>query len=418
MSNSVSQLEQEYLLRQAVQKQLALTLSIGEDQASSWTVRLEQDSPGRLDVVHSIPLHLQRKNQRLQFSWSHGGSQYLFSSPLLAPGSGRMQVGWPKQIQKTVQRSFARLSPPESLRISFSIEGSRYDLAFPQVQDPQASAEPQLAEGFDIKDLHGLLREFSQRCKGLADEKKISMYRDRRPETVPERLCSSLGRCLYLPTVMAGVPRSDPFAEASLITRKQCAQWLAEQRGQEADGEYLLRELEQGWRHAGYGSLVYVPVLFQHYSIGMIFVAVREPNRPPLDLQTVEELLRFSKILSRALHIHGYFKDAPVLERDFRPLIANVSAGGLLFSTNDPKLLVQLREGSSVSVQMQAGKRSLNAGGRVQRVYADQSEGFFGLQFTNMALEDFRFLFEYLYKRPFSDADGASLEVQRILANQ
>ena len=42
-------------------------------------------------------------------------------------------------------------------------------------------------------------------------------------------------------------------------------------------------------------------------------------------------------------------------------------------------------------------------------------EGYFGIEFSMMAPEDFRFLFEYLYGRPFTDLDSDSVEGIRVI---
>jgi hypothetical protein len=46
------------------------------------------------------------------------------------------------------------------------------------------------------------------------------------------------------------------------------------------------------------------------------------------------------------------------------------------------------------------------AAGIVRR-YKDVNLYYFGCRYTQIAPEDLRFLFEYLYGKPFTDADGA-----------
>jgi len=64
---------------------------------------------------------------------------------------------------------------------------------------------------------------------------------------------------------------------------------------------------------------------------------------------------------------------------------------------------------------MTARRRKVEASGVVRSHYADRREGCFGIELDAMAPEDFRFLFEYLYGRPFTDEDGRSIEGIRIL---
>ncbi|GAB1457213.1 hypothetical protein MASR2M48_25210 [Spirochaetota bacterium] len=78
-------------------------------------------------------------------------------------------------------------------------------------------------------------------------------------------------------------------------------------------------------------------------------------------------------------------------------------------------MIQALKEDSPVGIRLVAKKRTIDAGGTIRRLYNDTEEGYFGIEFQSMAPEDFRFLFEYLYGRPFTDEDSASIEGSRAL---
>jgi len=61
-------------------------------------------------------------------------------------------------------------------------------------------------------------------------------------------------------------------------------------------------------------------------------------------------------------------------------------------------------------VTLSTGKRGMSAGGVVRRRFLDEQGTFYGVAFTHIAPEDFRYLFEYLYGRPFTDDDATSIE--------
>jgi c-di-GMP-binding flagellar brake protein YcgR len=112
--------------------------------------------------------------------------------------------------------------------------------------------------------------------------------------------------------------------------------------------------------------------------------------------------------------VHGYFKDAPRLDETYGTQVVDVSAGGLLFLCQDSKLIQALKAGSPVSVRLQSKRRVINASGIIRRHYVGANEGYFGIEFSAMEPEDFRFLFEYLYGRPFTDGDAETVEGIRI----
>jgi len=409
-------LENEYYITQAISGKTVVGIKLNN---SSWSGTFNRSFAGILYIKHTIPLQLQKKNQPIEISWEAGGSSLLFSSQILETGTGTMGIKLPAKIIKSINRFFDRISPPAALTVSFSIAGKRYDLDFPKLTEIHSQSRPQLNEGFDQKDLRSLILDFTAKSENIADEKGLIMFRERKPQSLAERLCSASGKILYIPSSIGGLPVSDPFSESSLLTRNLTAQWLEKLEAVQGHDPECWRILEQSIREAGYKSALYIPVIFQHYTIGLLYLTVQaQSSKASIDLATVEFFRQYAHLLSRALHVNGYFKDAPVLENNFKAMIVNASAGGLLFSTKDPDLVRQLQEGSTVSIQLATDKRTVSVGGIVKRHFADSSAGYYGLQFTNMALEDFRFLFEFLYKRPFTDADSNSVELARILASQ
>ncbi|GAB1457214.1 hypothetical protein MASR2M48_25220 [Spirochaetota bacterium] len=45
------------------------------------------------------------------------------------------------------------------------------------------------------------------------------MFKDRKPISVEEKLVASSGRCFYMPSNRSDLPKSDPFAERTILTR-------------------------------------------------------------------------------------------------------------------------------------------------------------------------------------------------------
>jgi hypothetical protein len=54
----------------------------------------------------------------------------------------------------------------------------------------------------------------------------------------------------------------------------------------------------------------------------------------------------------------------------------------------------------------------VNAKAKIVRRYKDNVQGYFGCRFMDMAPEDLRFLFEYIYGKTFTDDDAAFLTGQ------
>lgn len=412
MASLVKNVEREFLLTAAMREKAELIMTTGN---AEWTVRIAAVDKGLLRLSHEAPLALLQKGKALDFRYNVRGQTIAFKSRVVEPGERVLAVSMPDALYKNLSRRFARLPPPGDLAVSFSFAGERYDLDFPQSQGYAAASDDYLSPGFDPADLRELMAQFERKAALSAGERGVVMYKGRKPEGPVELLASSTGRIFFMPSAIAGVPMTDPFSERTILTKEDFCAYFMEGG---LDREFALDEvarIERSRRTQGVLAEILVPILFQDYAIGHVSLVNRQQGMPPFDLRTVETYWAFARSLAWSLKLHGYFKGAPTLTEEYATEVLDVSAGGILFACRDEKLIRALKEGLRVSVSMTAKRRKVEASGVVRSHYADRREGCFGIELDAMAPEDFRFLFEYLYGRPFTDEDGRSIEGIRIL---
>jgi hypothetical protein len=411
MAIPVKNIEREFLLSTALRER-AQVLCITE--AGEWMVRMVSISPTIIGFSHDIPLGLLKKGSSCEFRYTIRDQTIAFRSTMMEPGERRFGVSMPEKLFKNLSRKYVRLAPPKDLTASFTFAGERYDLKFPPSAAFVPASEPEPSPDFDSGDLRGLVGEFEDKALEIGSERGIVMFKDRLPESVEERLVASSGRCFYLPTATGGIPRSDPFAARTILTRDDFLAHFVES-GLEPDfAEDEVVRLERSRRTEGILSELIVPILFQDYTIGYAVIMNKHAGKPPMDLAAVERFVAFARIFSWSLKLHGYFKDAPKLDETYQTQVVDVSVGGLLFACDDQRLIQALREGTQVGVRLDARHRAIEATGVTRRHHATAGEAFFGIEFSVMAPEDFRFLFEYLYGRPFTDDESSSVEGIRI----
>ena len=411
MATLVKNIEREFLLTTAMRERAAIVMAAGSGE---WNVRIKAVSATTLTLVHEAPLSVLRKGLSCDFHYSVRGQTIAFKAPVLEPGERVLVVAMPDKVYKNLSRRFARLPPPGDLTASFSFSGERYDLDFPTTSAFRPATEPVPSPDFDPADLRELMAEFERKALSIASDRGIVMFKDRAPESVVERVTAATGRTFYLPTALSGIPRSDPFLERTILTRDDFLSWFSDSGKDPAYAEDELVRIERQRRTDGVLSELLVPILFQDYAIGCASIVNRQVGKPPFDLGCVETFNAFARVFAWSLKIHGYFKDAPRLSESYRTQVMDVSAGGLMFACRDARLIQLLKDGTAVGVRMAARKRAIDAQGVIRRHHAGGTEGFFGIEFTTMAPEDFRFLFEYLYARPFTDEDAGSIEGLRI----
>ena len=105
----------------------------------------------------------------------------------------------------------------------------------------------------------------------------------------------------------------------------------------------------------------------------------------------------------------GYFDEGLIDDNTFEGSVIDISVSGLLFAYPSSSLSSSLLPDCELSIRLTAPKRSINTNAVIVRRYRDGSMGYFGCRFLDMAPEDLRFLFEYIYGRPITDEDAVFL---------
>jgi hypothetical protein len=96
----------------------------------------------------------------------------------------------------------------------------------------------------------------------------------------------------------------------------------------------------------------------------------------------------------------------------FEGRILDISASGLLFAYPHTTLSTTLLVDSELAVSIITPRRAVTVAAKIVRRFKDRTTGYFGCNFTTIAPEDRRFLFEYLYGKPMDEADTTFLTGQ------
>lgn len=132
----------------------------------------------------------------------------------------------------------------------------------------------------------------------------------------------------------------------------------------------------------------------------------------PSDLKIILTFRGDRYNLAFSLKENGYFEDGGMNNDPSGGRILDISASELLFAyPPDTGLLSTLLIGAELTVTIEAPKRTISATARIVRRFKDKAAACFGCRFINMAPEDTRFLFEYLYGRQLDDSDDATLTI-------
>lgn len=411
MATIVKHMEKDFIIRSAIKDGSSVHFRLGNKEHNLHLLDCDND---RIFVSHNLPSELMKKGTEYNFYFYLRGQIIAFKAKILESNDKALVLTMPEKIIKNLSRRYARLAPPPDMTASFSFAGVRYDLDFPSSNVDKPNQEPEPSEIFNPADIRALVADFERKANLVASERRINLYKEKKPEGAIESLTSETGLSFFFPSHSYGIPKNDPFGKRTIITREDFEGWFLASGMSEEQAEMERVQLERNLRNEGIRSMLVVPILFQHYSIGNVQLVNKDISKKHFDLKTVETFTAFSRVLSWSLHLHGYFKDTPRLDDNYRLQIVDISAGGLLFVCKDARIHQVLKEGIEVMVRLVANSRTIDASGTILRHFSGKEDVFFGIEFSSMSPEDFRFLFEYLYGRPFRNEDSDSIEGMRI----
>ncbi len=407
MATNLKRIEKEFILGSARDDKVPFLLIAGSGEWPCFITSITSDGLG---FSHAMPLRLLRRSQVYEFRFVYREQPMAFRARVLEVKDSSLTAAMPEAVYKNLGRRYSRRAPPSELEVSVSFRGDRYQLSFPTTREFEAVTEPERDSAFDPRDIKALVREFNERASEFATERAVRMFKDRRPETQEERLIVRTGKIYYLPSASGGLPAVDPYVSPRIVTRDVFADFLRDEDMREDFVSDEVQRFERNKKATGILSELMIPLLFQEYVIGYVYLVNTQAGRQPFDLPVLETFHQFAKVLAYSLKMNGYFRNAPKKARDFSADVIDISAGGLLFSNASRDLSSSLLPGSEMEISIKAKGRPIKALAKVKRVYRDATRTYFGMEYAQIAPEDFRFLFECLYGRDFTDEDASGVE--------
>jgi hypothetical protein len=248
--------------------------------------------------------------------------------------------------------------------------------------------------------------------KGIASGYRLVIFKDLKPDTIEERIVAETGKTFFIPSTRLSLPQQDPYPRKRLIVEETFRRYLESTGTPLSHIDDAITRFLKSKFDGGIFSDAWVPILFQEYVIGYIHVWLSKPDKAPLDYELIDALYQFAKVLAFSLKENGYFEMGRMKNEPFQGKVVDISASGLLFAYPHSPLSVILLPESELSVRLITPNRTINTNAEIVRRYKDSTMGYFGCRFLDMAPEDMRFFFEFIYGKPFTDFDASFIAGQ------
>ena len=410
MATPVGRIEKEFLLK--VMHDEKLPIMYIKDR-TEFVLILQRPATDELVFFCSRSLGKLKLNTKLHMLFNYKGQVIDFNAEITAQKEDLIFCKTPEILYKNLDRNYLRVDAPSDLKILFTFQGDRYNLAFPKITEYENIGTDNLVRSLDYRNLSELIKQIAGSLSNFADGYKIINFKEKKPESVEERIVSETGKTLFIPTTVGFLPKTDPYPKKRIITEDLFKRYL-ETTGVGATflDENCARFLKHKFNDGIYSD-AWVPILFQEYVIGYIHIWIDSQGKLPFDFSILDTVYQLTKVLAFALKENGYFEHGKVKNEPFGGRILDISASGLLFACPlGSSLLTTLLVDAELSVSVIAPNRTVNVTARIVRRFKDKTSGYFGCRFIGMAPEDMRFLFEHLYGRQIDSSDSAIITGQ------
>jgi hypothetical protein len=379
---------------------------------SEYVLTLEKPVKGQMFLKADRPIAGLRVRKKMDLIFDYRGQVIIFAVEVSSIKDEHIITDEPEFLYKNLDRAFSRVSTPSDMQVQFTFLGDRYSLTYPKVPEYESGEPGEFMRNLNPKNLSGLIEQMAAWIKGYANVYKLVIFKDSKPTATEERIVAETGKTLYIPSTLAAFPKTDPSPKKRIITEDMFKRYL-ESTGvdlkfvDEAAARFIKTKFDNG-----IFSDAWVPVLFQEYVIGYIHIWINKEGTLPFDYDVIDTLYQFAKILAYSLKINGYFESGKLKNEPFEGKVIDISASGILFTYPHSTLSAALLPDSELSVKLLTPRRSINANAKIVRRYKDNIQDYFGCRFLDMAPEDLRFLFEFIYGKPFTDSDASFLAGQ------
>ncbi len=390
MGNIISRIEREFIIKALDDNKFPVDVHGNKKEAEAVILNFENEEYIEL-FSKERDLDGFEANEPVRVFFSYYGHVMTFNSVIIKGNDEKLKITFPEKVLKNLQRKYERVDPPKDVHLSFLIDNIKFELDFPQSEQFRRLEDYTYTEKFDTSNINNLIEEFRSIISGHCDNNKITMFREKRPESYEEKLIAQTGKSFFVQSIYEGISVPETETDMELLDRDDLE-------------PEVIEDIFSSMKKAGVYSALYTPILYHEYTAGYIYLSNTRNKKIAVD--TLDYVSEFSKVLAWTLGKNGYFSDGKPVSEEFSSQIVDISASGLLFTDNSENLSDAVNLYSDIDMQLTIGPRKVIVSSRVMRKFHSRGRTFYGVQFMSISPEDFRYLFEYVYGRVFTENDN------------
>ncbi|MDR2485004.1 MAG: PilZ domain-containing protein [Treponema sp.] len=406
MSTMVQGIEKEFLLKSLYNEQVSVICMYNRVE---YTLKIEKVTKAEIVFKANQVIMGLTSGKKIDLTADYKGVMVVFVVEINSINKDRFIAAFPELLYKNLDRAYPRVLFPPDMQFKFSFLQERYLFPVSEDVDPRTLTGDDLLPDPDLKDFNDIVANMDSWVKESGSEYKLVLFKDvKRLSLLEEQIVIKTGKALFLPSSQGSFLETDPDPKKRVITIPQFLQYL------ETIGvlpSYFDAALDQFIKSKQAKQILadaWVPLRFKEYVIGYIHFWATKEGSPPLEYTVIKTLYQYANSMIFALKEKEYFESFNLKDRLIPAQGVDISAGGICFSCTQTNLVALLILDSELSIKLITSKRTISLKARVLRRYEEKGSTHFGCHFFDAAPEDVRFLYEYIYGKPFTDSVTAS----------
>ena len=409
MGVSIGRIEKEFILGSIRDKEFPVKVHGNKHEIDAV---IKDFDTSRITLTHDESLSNKfSPDDPVRVFFSYYGHVMTFESKILDTDDTEFQVAFPQSMVKNLERKWERVPPPMDVSVTFVMKGKKIMLDFPRSEEYNPVHKPEVTGDLQNESIQSLVNSFKEKIVPIATGNSMKMFRDKKPETIEERLISRYGRIFYIPRVRDCSFSMDMVGESKLITYDMLSAFLEDEGTDRKNVDLRVESILAEKREHDIYSEMYCPILYREYVTGYIYLYNDSEKKRPLSEDLVEFVDQFSKILAYSLKMHGYFKGGETAgPTEYSARIVDISASGMLFAHESQELSENLHLYTDFDLELQFENRKMVVPARIMRRFEESDMFYYGVLFLEMKPEDFRYLFDLIYGREFTESENETWE--------
>jgi hypothetical protein len=396
----VQGVEKEFLLKAFYDEQASILCRYNR---VTYTLHIEKLDKTKISFKADQNIPGLGAGKKIDLSVDYKGVAVVFVVEVSSISGTDLVTTFPDLLYKNLDRAYPRVSIPAEMQTRIMFPQERYFL--PVIADPKEntmSPPPDL----ELKTFQDITAELASWARNAGGEYRLLLFKEAKPASLEEQILVKTGKILFLPSIKEPLPESDPGNKNRIILREHFTGYFESIGLMSSFFDAALEQFIQSKQIKNICGDVWTPIGFKDYTAGYIHFWVSQEDKTPVPYAAVETLSGFANALTAVLQKKGYFEAFSLKDKPISVQGLDISAGGIRFSCPKSYISDMLTLNAEIDVKLVTPKRTITIKTKILRRYEEKKTSYYGCHFLDLVPEDIRFLYEYIYGKPFTDSGG------------